>query len=137
VRLPILKSKYVFAIYGNVTTISIFGHQSTNQNMGNFFARFWSESDVEPASPKRSKKPENCKILFLGTGEAGKSTVFTQVRTIFDTSLPQVDFSRDFYRNFIFVNIIELTICALKRFIEKNTSKFQNKDNNVFFSIIS
>lgn len=90
----------------------------SKKSMGNLFSA--GSSHQKPLTKEH-------KILLLGSGESGKSTIATQLRTIFDSNLPQLDF----YRNFIFVNMIELTICALKRYYARGNPQFAIDGNSI------
>jgi GTPase SAR1 family protein len=77
-------------------------------------------------STKDKNSQKEIKLLLLGPGESGKSTVFKQVKMLYDEGYSQDDMLS--YKSIIYANVIA-TIRALAESCIKNNIPFQNPDN--------
>ncbi|KAL0478220.1 heterotrimeric G protein subunit alpha [Acrasis kona] len=93
--------------------------------MGNFSSR---RSKNEIIHPQKRRKPDivDVKVMLMGTGDSGKSTLFKQLKVIYEQGYSEDDLGK--YKSVIYYNIIESS-GILCRELLKNKVKFESEQN--------
>jgi len=104
--------------------------RTTNTTANNNNNNSASNKNVKSGSTKgQSNLPKPIKMLLLGSGESGKSTVFTQVKIIFNQEFSKEDLGH--YTSSIYFNILH-TISKLSEHCITEKIPFQSPQNEQY-----